>query len=480
MLDAINDFLSGKVLIVLIVGLGAYFTIRSRFVQFRHFGHMFGVFKESIRGQSGQLSSFQALMLSLAGRVGAGNIAGVGIAVTLGGPGAVFWMWVTALVGMSSSFFECTLAQVYKRSDGNGLYRGGPAYYIQHGLKLRWMAMTFAVLLLVTYGFAFNGLQAFTVTHSLQNAFDIPVLYSGIALAVLLAIVFFGGIQRIAAVSDLLVPVKTLAYIAVTLYVIVTQIELVPGMLTTIVKSAFGLEPAFAGLLGSAIVMGVKRGVFANEAGLGSAPNVAAVAAVRHPASQGVVQAFSVFLDTFVICTCTALLILLSGFYTPGFEGDGITLTQNSLAAVVGDWGRIFVSVALSLFVFTCITYNYYLGENALQFIVGRSRTALIAFRVLVLGLILWGSMQNLGTVFAFADITMTCLAFVNLVALAMLIKTGLRVMRDYDEQRRSGIEGPVFDASKFADLDIDHDAWRDAHKINSTAPAHGSLPAQG
>ena len=480
MLDAINDFLSGKVLIVLIVGLGAYFTIRSRFVQFRHFGHMFGVFKESIRGQSGQLSSFQALMLSLAGRVGAGNIAGVGIAVTLGGPGAVFWMWVTALVGMSSSFFECTLAQVYKRSDGNGLYRGGPAYYIQHGLKLRWMAMTFAVLLLVTYGFAFNGLQAFTVTHSLQNAFDIPVLYSGIALAVLLAIVFFGGIQRIAAVSDLLVPVKTLAYIAVTLYVIATQIELVPGMLTTIVKSAFGLEPAFAGLLGSAIVMGVKRGVFANEAGLGSAPNVAAVAAVRHPASQGVVQAFSVFLDTFVICTCTALLILLSGFYTPGFEGDGITLTQNSLAAVVGDWGRIFVSVALSLFVFTCITYNYYLGENALQFIVGRSRTALIAFRVLVLGLILWGSMQNLGTVFAFADITMTCLAFVNLVTLAMLIKTGLRVMRDYDDQRRAGIERPVFDASKFSDLDIDHDAWRDAHKINSTAPAHGSLPAQG
>ncbi|MBD9500989.1 alanine:cation symporter family protein [Pseudomonas sp. PDM23] len=480
MLDAINDFLSGKVLIVLIVGLGAYFTIRSRFVQFRHFGHMFGVFKESIRGQSGQLSSFQALMLSLAGRVGAGNIAGVGIAVTLGGPGAVFWMWVTALVGMSSSFFECTLAQVYKRSDGDGLYRGGPAYYIQHGLKLRWMAMTFAVLLLVTYGFAFNGLQAFTVTHSLQNAFDIPVLYSGIALAVLLAVVFFGGIQRIAAVSDLLVPVKTLAYIAVTLYVIVTQIELVPGMLTTIVKSAFGLEPAFAGLLGAAIVMGVKRGVFANEAGLGSAPNVAAVAAVRHPASQGVVQAFSVFLDTFVICTCTALLILLSGFYTPGFEGDGITLTQNSLAAVVGDWGRIFVSVALSLFVFTCITYNYYLGENALQFIVGRSRSALIAFRVLVLGLILWGSMQNLGTVFAFADITMTCLAFVNLVALAMLIKTGLRVMRDYDEQRAAGIERPVFDASKFADLDIDHDAWRDAHKINSTAPAHGSLPAQG
>ncbi len=460
MLEMLNDFLSGKLLIVLIVGLGSYFTIRSRFVQFRHFGHMFSVFKQSLRSSGGQLSSFQALMLSLAGRVGAGNIAGVGIAVTLGGPGAVFWMWVTALVGMSSSFFECSLAQLYKRSDGDGLYRGGPAYYIQHGLKLRWMAMVFAVLLLVTYGFAFNGLQSFTVTHSLQNAFGFPVQYTGIGLAVLLGLVFIGGIKRIASVSDLLVPVKTLAYIGVTLYVIFTQIDLVPGMLVTIVKSAFGLEPAFAGLLGSAIVMGVKRGVFANEAGLGSAPNVAAVASVEHPVAQGVVQAFSVFLDTFVICTCTALLILLSGFYTPGFEGDGIVLTQNSLAAVVGDWGRIFVSVALSLFVFTCILYNYYLGENALQFLLGKSRAALLTYRGLVLALICWGSMQNLTTVFAFADITMTCLAFVNLIALAMLIKVGLRVMRDYDEQRKAGIATPVFDARKFADLDLDRDAW--------------------
>ncbi|NWA27390.1 alanine:cation symporter family protein [Pseudomonas gingeri] len=459
MLEVINDFLSGKLLIVLIVGLGSYFTIRSRFVQFRHFRHMFTVFKESLRGQAGQLSSFQALMLSLAGRVGAGNIAGVGIAVTLGGPGAVFWMWVTALVGMSSSFFECTLAQVYKRADGDGLYRGGPAYYIQHGLKLKSMAVVFSVLLLVTYGFAFNGLQSYTVTHSLQNAFGFSPNHTGIALAVLLAIVFVGGIKRIASVSDLLVPVKTLAYIGVTLYVIFSQIEHVPAMLETIFKSAFGLDPAFGGLLGSAIVMGVKRGVFANEAGLGSAPNVAAVAAVKHPGAQGVVQAFSVFLDTFVICTCTALLILLSGFYTPGFEGDGIVLTQNSLAAVVGDWGRLFVSVALSLFVFTCILYNYYLGETSLQFLT-RNRIVLMVYRALVLALIVWGSVQNLSTVFAFADITMTCLAFVNLIALAMLFKVGLRVMRDYDNQRRAGVGQPVFDSSKFADLDLDLKAW--------------------
>jgi AGCS family alanine or glycine:cation symporter len=460
MLEVINDFLSGKLLIVLIVGLGGYFTIRSRFVQFRHFFHMFAVFRESLRSSSGQLSSFQALMLSLAGRVGAGNIAGVGIAVTLGGPGAVFWMWVTALVGMASSFFECSLGQLYKRCDAEGQYRGGPSYYIQHGLGKRGLGMIMAVLLLVTFGFAFNGLQSHAVTHSLNDAFKVSPTYAGIGLAVLLGLVFVGGIKRIAAVADLLVPIKTLVYIAVTLYVIGVQFEHVPHMLMTIVKSAFGLDPVFGGLIGSAIVMGVKRGVFANEAGLGSAPNVAAVAEVQHPVAQGVVQAFSVFLDTFVICTCTALLILLSGFYTPGFEGDGIALTQNSLAAVVGDWGKLFISVALALFVFTSILYNYYLGENSLRFLLGENRKALIGYRVLVLALILWGAVEDLGTVFAFADITMTLLAFVNLIALAMLFKVGLRLLKDYDAQRKAGIKTPVFDSSQFPDLDLDLQAW--------------------
>ncbi|HEX8589610.1 alanine/glycine:cation symporter family protein [Pseudomonas sp.] len=460
MLEVINDFLSGKLLIVLIVGLGGYFTIRSRFVQFRHFFHMFAVFRDSLRSSSGQLSSFQALMLSLAGRVGAGNIAGVGIAVTLGGPGAVFWMWVTALVGMASSFFECSLGQLYKRCDAEGQYRGGPSYYIQHGLGKRWLGMIMAVLLLVTFGFAFNGLQSHAVTHSLNDAFKISPSYAGVGLAILLGLVFVGGIKRIAAVADLLVPIKTLVYIAVTLYVIGVQFEHVPHMLMTIVKSAFGMDEVFGGLIGSAIVMGVKRGVFANEAGLGSAPNVAAVAQVEHPVAQGVVQAFSVFLDTFVICTCTALLILLSGFYTPGFEGDGIALTQNSLAAVVGDWGKLFISVALALFVFTSILYNYYLGENSLRFLLGENRKAIIGYRVLVLALILWGAVEDLGTVFAFADITMTLLAFVNLIALAMLFKIALRVLKDYDAQRKAGIKTPVFDSSQFPDLDLDLKAW--------------------
>ncbi|QZI70799.1 alanine:cation symporter family protein [Pseudomonas protegens] len=482
MLEVINDFLSGKVLIVLIVGLGSYFTIRSRFVQLRHFFHMFAVFRDSLKSSAGQLSSFQALMLSLAGRVGAGNIAGVGIAVTLGGPGAVFWMWVTALVGMSSSFFECSLGQLYKRCDAEGQFRGGPSYYIEHGLKKRWLGMIMAFLLLVTFGFAFNGLQAHAVTHSLKDAFNFDTTYSGITMAVLLGLVFVGGIKRIAKVADLLVPVKTLAYIGVTLYVIVLQIDHVPGMLMTIVKSAFGLDQAFGGLIGSAIIMGVKRGVFANEAGLGSAPNVAAVASVEHPVAQGVVQAFSVFLDTFIICTCTALLILLSGFYTPGFEGDGIALTQNALAAVVGEWGRVFISVALSLFVFTSILYNYYLGESNLRFLIGENRNGLIAYRVLVLVLIFWGAVENLGTVFAFADITMTLLAFVNLIALFLLFKIAMRVLKDYDDQRAAGIKTPVFDSSKFPDLDLDTKAWpanpQTPVKTEAQAPAANTSPA--
>jgi len=463
MLEAINGFLSGKLLIVLVVGLGAYFTVKTRFVQLRYFLHMFKVFKDSLTSSSTQISSFQALMLSLAGRVGAGNIAGVGVAVTLGGPGAVFWMWVTALVGMATTLFECSLAQLYKRHNGIGQFHGGPSFYMEYGLNKRWLGVVMAVLLIVTFGFSFNGLQSHAVTHSLQNAFGFDPAYSGIALAAVLALVFVGGIKRIARVADLLVPVKTLAYIAVTLYVIVLQFDHVPLMLLTIIKSAFGLDQAFGGLIGSAIVMGVKRGVFANEAGLGSAPNVAAVAEVRHPVSQGVVQAFSVFFDTFIICTCTALLILLSGFYTAGFAGDGIVLTQNSLAAVVGDWGRSFISVALALFVFTSILYNYYLGENNLRFILGKNRKALLSYRALVLALILWGSVQDLSTVFAFADITMTLSALVNLIALVLLCRVGLRLLADYDTQRKAGVAEPVLTASAFQDLNIDRTIWGNA-----------------
>lgn len=459
MLDLLNDLIWSKVLIVMLVGLGLYFSIRSRFVQFRYFTSMFQIFGQALQRKPGQLSSFQALMLSVAGRVGAGNIAGVAVAITLGGPGAVFWMWLVALVGMATSYFECSLAQLYKQNEGDGTYRGGPAFYILHGLGQRWMAIVFSILLLVTFGFGFNALQSFTVASSMQDTFGIPEWISGIVLVGIIGLIIFGGIKRIAKFADVLVPVMAGSYIALALFVIGSNISEVPDTLMLIVRSAFGLEPAFAGGIGAAIIMGVKRGLFSNEAGLGSAPNVAAVAEVPHPAAQGIVQSLSVFIDTLIICTCTALIILLSGTYAPGSEVGGVILTQSALAAIVGEWGRVFISVALALFVFTTLIYNYYLGENALGFF-SKSRVVLQVYRVLVIVLVMWGSTQDLGTVFGFADVTMGLLAIVNLIAMALLFKTGLRLMHDYDAQIKAGVKIPVFDPAKFADLKLDKTSW--------------------
>ncbi len=459
MLDLLNDLIWSKLLIVMLIGLGLYFTIASRFVQFRYFGSMFRIFGEAFQRQPGQLSSFQALMLSVAGRVGAGNIAGVSVAIMLGGPGAIFWMWVVALVGMATSYFECSLAQLYKRREPDGSYRGGPAFYIQHGLGQRWLGIVVSILLLVTFGFGFNAVQSYTVASSLHDTFGLPTYASGLILAAVIGLIIFGGIKRIAQFADVMVPVMAFSYIGMALVVIGMNLGEVPAVFALIFKSAFGLEPAFAGGIGAAILMGVKRGLFSNEAGLGSAPNVAAVAEVKHPAAQGIVQSLSVFIDTLLVCTSTALIILLSGVYQPGGEMAGVVLTQTALAAVVGEWGRVFISVALLLFVFTTLIYNYYLGENALGFF-SEKRGPVYLYRVLVVALVLWGSVQDLGTVFAFADVTMGLLAICNLIALALLFKVGLRLMRDYDAQIKAGVESPVFDASQFADLDLDAKAW--------------------
>ncbi|MCU1719224.1 alanine/glycine:cation symporter family protein [Pseudomonas sp. 5P_3.1_Bac2] len=459
MLDLINDLLWSKVLVVTLVGLGLYFSIRSRFVQFRYFGNMFSIFAEAFTRKPGQLSSFQALMLSVAGRVGAGNIAGVAVAIMLGGPGAVFWMWLVALLGMATSYFECSLGQLYKQRADDGTYRGGPAYYILHGLGNRPMAVLFSVLLLITFGFGFNALQSYTVATSLHDTFGLPTYASGIILLVVIGLIIFGGIKRIASMADVLVPIMGVSYVGMALIVLGMNISEVPDTLALIVRSAFGLEPAFAGGIGAAIVMGVKRGLFSNEAGLGSAPNVAAVAEVGHPAAQGIVQSLSVFIDTILVCTSTALIILLSGVYQPGSEMAGVVLTQNALAAEVGEWGRVFVSLALVLFAFTTLVYNYYLGENALSFF-NKKRGPLQIYRVLVISLIMWGSLQDLSTVFGFADITMGLLALVNLAAVVMLFKTALRLMRDYDSQVKAGVKSPVFDAAQFSDLKLDPAAW--------------------
>lgn len=486
MLEFLNELLWGKVLIGLLILIGVGFTVVSRFVQFRYFGRMFRILSASQafkHDKHGHLSSFQALLLSVAGRVGGGNIAGVAVAITLGGPGAIFWMWVVGLMGMATSFLECTLAQTYKQAEPDGTYRGGPAHYISRGLgkKWNWLAAIYSVLLLVTFGFCFTALQSYAVATSVGDAFGVPVFYTGIAMAMLVGMIIFGGVKRIAKVAEVLVPIMAGGYLLVAFVVLGLNFDRIPDVFMLIVKSAFGLEPAVGGGIGAAIMMGVKRGLFSNEAGLGSAPNVAAVAYVPHPANQGIVQSFSVFIDTLIICSATAFIILLSGVYEPGsgVAVEGVALTQSALADHVGDWGRAFVSIALVLFGFSTMLYNYYLGENSLNFFSTENQNLFNGFRVLIIGLVCWGATTDLGTVFGFADVTMGLLALANLIALLFLVKPGLRILRDFDRQIGEGIEQPVFDVSQFRDMNVDPVAWKiepeDLERIRARETASGN-----
>ncbi|MEZ5921878.1 MAG: alanine/glycine:cation symporter family protein [Parvularculaceae bacterium] len=465
MLETINNFLWSKILVFILLPIGLWFTIGSGFVQFRYFGRMFSILGGAFHHEGDKPTSFQALALSVAGRVGAGNIAGVAVAITLGGPGAIFWMWVVGILGMATSFFECTLAQAFKRLEHTGEYRGGPAFYIVHGLKTKLGALApllaglFSILLLITFGFAFNVVQSYAVSTSVAGAFSIPPAATGVALAIVIGLIIFGGVKRIVRVVEFVVPVMAISYIAVALFVLGTHLSALPGVIALIVKSAFGFNAAIGGGVGAAMTYGVQRGLFSNEAGLGSAPNVAAVAYVPHPANQGAVQSLSVFIDTIVICTCTAAIILLSGVAADP-NVDGVILTQTALAAEVGGWANQFVAGALMLFVVSSIMYNYYLGENALDFFVRENKQAIAIFRVLTLAFVLLGSVMNLGSAFGFANLTMGALALVNLFALALLFPAARRLLADFDRQRKEGGE-PVFDPDAFPDLDIDREAWR-------------------
>ncbi len=462
MIGAIGDFLWSYVLVVMLVGMGLWFTVASRFVQFRFFGRMFRSLARGVHHEDNHVSSFQALVVSVAGRVGGGNIAGVAVAITLGGPGAVFWMWLIGLMGMATSFFECSLAQLYKRAEPDGTYRGGPAAYMSHGLKKPWMAAIYSVLLLVTFGFGFNSVQSYIVATSMQSSFGVPTWATGVFLAVSIGFIIFGGIKRIAVVAEIVVPIMAVTYLLMALFVMVTNITEVPGAIYHIVASALGLEQVVGGGFAAVVMQGIKRGLFSNEAGLGSAPNVAAVAYVPHPANQGMVQALSVFIDTIIMCTCTATIILLSDVYQPGAAGvNGVALTQHALASHVGGWGAGFISIALLLFSFSSIMYNYYLGENSLNYFSEENQKVFGVFRVMVLGLVLWGAMQDLTTVFAFADLTMALLGVVNLAALAMLGKIAFRILADYDSKLGSS-EQPALDVNDWKDLDIDPEAWKD------------------
>ena len=413
-------------------------------------------------------------MTSLAARVGTGNLAGVAIAIYLGGPGAVFWMWMTAIVGMSTSFIESTLAQAYKVPHKDNVYRGGPAYYIEKGLGKRWLAIFFSLCLLVAFGLAFNGVQSNTIAQATNAAFGVPTWMTGLILVVLVAPVVFGGLRSVARIAGKVVPVMAILYVLLARYVILTNFSEVPAAIALIVKSAFGFEQAAGGVIGygiaQAMINGIKRGLFSNEAGMGSAPNAAATAKSHpdHPAVQGFMQMLGVFLDTLVICTATASIIILSGVVDPSVEQEGIQLTQLALSRYVGDMGVIFVAIAIFFFSFTSIIANYSYGESNLEFISGEknAKVMIMIFRFMVLGMVFVGSVASLPAIWNFADLSMGLMALVNLTAILILSPVALRILRDYERQIK---EGKTADQIKFNPDDFvklkdeaNRDAWTD------------------
>ncbi|CAM3033950.1 sodium:alanine symporter family protein [Vibrio ordalii] len=458
LINLMNDLLWGSILVYLLVGVGVYFTVRLGFIQFRHFGHMFSVLKNSRKADKAGISSFQALCTSLAARVGTGNMAGVSVALTAGGPGAIFWMWLIAMLGMATSFAESTLAQLYKTRDKDGNYRGGPAYYMEKGLGMRWMGVLFSIFLIIAFGLVFNAVQANSIAGAMKNAFGFDPLYVGIFIVAISAFVIFGGIRKIARTAELIVPFMALAYLAIAMFVMVTNIEKLPAVLSLIFKSAFGLQEAAAGGLGYAIaqamINGIKRGLFSNEAGMGSAPNAAASATPYPPlpASQGYVQMLGVFIDTIVICSATVAIILMSGEYVPHGEITGIELTQRALSSQVGSWGGIFVAFAIFFFAFTSIIANYSYAETNLIFLEHNNKKGLTLFRIIFLAMVMFGSLATLPTVWAMADVSMGLMAIVNLVAIILLSGIVIKLAKDYNRQLAAG-KVPTFDANDYPEL---------------------------
>ncbi|WP_226670474.1 alanine/glycine:cation symporter family protein [Metabacillus litoralis] len=436
-----NTLLWSYILIVMLIGLGLYFTVRTKFVQFRLIGEMIRLLGEGARANKKGVSSFQAFCISTASRVGTGNLAGVAIAITTGGPGAVFWMWLIALIGSASAFVESTLAQIYKVKNGD-TFRGGPAYYMEKALNARWMGVTFAVLITLTFGLAFNSVQANTITSAFHASFGVNKVVMATILSVITAIIIFGGIKRIAKVSEVIVPIMAGAYILVALFIMITNITEIPSVFMLIFESAFGFKEAAGGALGAAMMNGIKRGLFSNEAGMGSAPNAAATADVSHPVKQGLIQSLGVFVDTLIICSSTAFIILLSGLYTSA-EPDGIVLTQSALETSLGSWAGIFLSIMVLMFAFSSIVGNYYYGESNIEFIKNK-RLYVNIYRVAVVFMVAFGSLASLSFVWNLADMFMGLMAIINLIAITLLGKIAFSALTDYTKQRASG-KDPVF-----------------------------------
>lgn len=448
-INLINDWLWTYVMVGLLLGTALFFTFYTRGVQFRMIPQMIKLLFESSKKHENPndsinkhhtISSFQAFAVSLASRVGTGNIAGVAIAISLGGPGSIFWMWVVALIGAANAFIESTLAQLFKVRDKNS-FRGGPAYYIMKGIGKRWWAVTFSILITLTFGLAFNSVQSNTIVTAFHNTFGLSPLWVGVVTTVLSMIVICGGIQRISKVSEMVVPVMACCYILLAIYIIFANITEFPEVMSLIVSNAFGLQPAVGGGLGMAMIMGVKRGLFSNEAGEGSTPNAAATADVSHPVKQGLIQSLGVYTDTLLVCTSTAFIILCSGVYDSGLTG--IALTKASLQAETGEFATWFLAVAIYLFAFTSIIANYYYGETNLNFIY-KSKTIIYLFRLLVAATLMLGSLSTLELVWAVSDITMGMMTFCNILAILVLGRYAIICLRDYRQQLRMG-KDPVF-----------------------------------
>lgn len=456
----INDVILTYILIIMLLGCAFWFTYKTKFVQFRMIGEMVRLLGDSTgktEGREHHISSFQAFAISIASRVGTGNLAGVATAITLGGPGAVFWMWVIALFGASSAFIESTLAQLYK-VHGHNSFVGGPAYYMKKGLKQPWMGILFAFLLIFTFGFAFNSVQSNTICAAFEEAFNISPALMGCILTALTLIIIFGGIQRIAKVSSIIVPIMALGYIFLALFIVIMNVKQLPGVIELIIENAFGWEQALGGGIGMALMQGIKRGLFSNEAGMGSAPNVAATADVTHPVKQGLIQTLGVFTDTLVICTCTAFIILFSGLASTG-EANGIKLTQMALNNEIGDIGTIYVAVAILFFAYSSILGNYYYGEANVRYIT-RQRWAIPVYRISVCGMVMFGALASLDLAWGLADIAMGFMTICNLIAIVLLGKYAFRLLEDYRIQKRSGIKNPVFTKDRMKDIEEDLECW--------------------
>ena len=446
-ITSVNDAVWGYVLIFVLVGCGLWFTIKTRFVQFRMVGEMLRLLtdsavdtvetqvKETVSGKKRKhISSFQAFAVSVATRVGTGNLAGVATAIAVGGPGSVFWMWVIALIGSATAFVESTLAQLFKQKNKDS-FIGGPAYYIQRGLHQRWMAVLFAILITLQFGLSNNSIQANTICGAMQEAFGWSPVWVGGALAAMALFIVFGGIHRIAHVSSILVPVMAIGYIILAIVVIVMNVELIPHVFKVIVLDAFGIEQVAGGGIGATMMNGIKRGLFSNEAGEGSAPNVAATASTTHPVKQGLIQALGVFTDTLLVCSCTAFIILLSE-ETLTTGTNGIQLTQRALAAEVGQWSVSFVAFAVLLFAMSTLLSNYYYGENNLRYLT-KSRRVRYAYLLVATAMVMAGSLLSFGLIWSLADLVMALMTFMNLYALVRLTPRTLALLRHYQRQRQ-------------------------------------------